>query len=155
MVYCDSNLLLRVYAQMPDSEFALQQFARLDALSSPTPITWLHHLEIGNAFEQLVFFARNGHPIRMSPEQASVGLAQFDEEVRLSERFIPGDLTLPDLVRMSRQLSSRHTAKHGFRSYDIVHVASALLLECDAFWSFDAKASKLAALEGLKTISRS
>jgi predicted nucleic acid-binding protein len=49
-------------------------------------------------------------------------------------------------------LSLRHTARHGFRVYDLIHVASALLLGCDTFWSFDAKASRLAALEGLKTI---
>jgi len=32
----------------------------------------------------------------------------------------------------------------------LLHVSSALLLKCDSFWSFDPKASKLAALEGLK-----
>jgi predicted nucleic acid-binding protein len=44
----------------------------------------------------------------------------------------------------------RHTIKRGFRAYDIMHVAAALLLGCDTFWSFDAKAKKLAELEGLK-----
>ncbi len=33
---------------------------------------------------------------------------------------------------------------------DRLHVASALVLRCDTFWSFDPKASKLAALAGLK-----
>ena len=46
---------------------------------------------------------------------------------------------------------SQHTARHGFRTYDLLHVASALTLKCDGFWSFDPKASKLAALEGLET----
>ena len=32
--------------------------------------------------------------------------------------------------------------------FDLLHVASALILACDTFWSFDPKASKLAALEG-------
>jgi predicted nucleic acid-binding protein len=32
----------------------------------------------------------------------------------------------------------------------VIHVASALVLGCDIFWSFDAKAKKLAKLEGLK-----
>ena len=34
--------------------------------------------------------------------------------------------------------------------FDLLHVASALVLACDTFWSFDPKASKLAALEGLR-----
>ena len=52
---------------------------------------------------------------------------------------------------------SRHGSQH-FRATpesvmiaDILHVASALLLGCDTFWSFDVKALKLAKLEGLKT----
>ncbi len=45
-----------------------------------------------------------------------------------------------------------YTASHGFRTYDLLHVSSALLLHCDVFWSFDPKANKLASLEGLKTL---
>ncbi len=48
----------------------------------------------------------------------------------------------------------RQTARRGFRVYDVIHVASALLLKCDTFWSFDAKACRLAALEGLKLAKR-
>ena len=54
---------------------------------------------------------------------------------------------------MSRfeDLVHRHTARHGFRTYDILHVATALTLGCENFWSFDERANKLAALEGLQT----
>ncbi|MFN0128515.1 MAG: hypothetical protein ACKV19_17720 [Verrucomicrobiales bacterium] len=47
-------------------------------------------------------------------------------------------------------LVHRHTASEGFRTYDILHVSSALVLGCETFWSFDAKAKKLAKLERLK-----
>lgn len=60
-------------------------------------------------------------------------------------------LALEKLERQFEELALRHTAKHGFRTYDLLHVASALALECDTFWSFDPKASKLAQLEGLST----
>jgi hypothetical protein len=33
-------------------------------------------------------------------------------------------------------------------------MSSALLLNCDTFWSFDQKATQLAALEGLKVLKR-
>ncbi|MBE7501425.1 MAG: hypothetical protein HS113_14195 [Verrucomicrobiales bacterium] len=61
------------------------------------------------------------------------------------------EISLPDLGRMFETLARRHTAKHGFRAYDLLHVSSALVLRCDAFWSFDAKTRKLARLEGLLT----
>lgn len=60
-------------------------------------------------------------------------------------------LPLDDLEAVFDMLAHRHTAKHGFRAYDLFHVASAVLLGCDTFWSFDAKAKKLARLEGLNT----
>jgi predicted nucleic acid-binding protein len=45
----------------------------------------------------------------------------------------------------------RHTATLGFRTADIMHVASAMVLGCDTFWSFDARAKRLAGLVGLRT----
>jgi predicted nucleic acid-binding protein len=59
-------------------------------------------------------------------------------------------MSLAELEQQFEELALRHTAKHGFRTYDLLHVASALVLKRDTFWSFDPKASKLAALEGLK-----
>ncbi|HEV2210624.1 MAG TPA: hypothetical protein VG167_17760 [Verrucomicrobiae bacterium] len=61
-------------------------------------------------------------------------------------------MTPDDLEGQFEELSLRHTAKHGFRTYDLLHVSSALVLGCDTFWSFDPKASRLAALEGLETV---
>jgi predicted nucleic acid-binding protein len=57
-----------------------------------------------------------------------------------------------ELERLFEEISLRYTAKHGFRTYDILHVASALLLKSRSFWSFDKRACKLAKLEGLKLI---
>ena len=59
-----------------------------------------------------------------------------------------------ELAQRFEKISLRHTASHGFRVYGVIHVASALLLECDTFWSFDAKACRLAALEDLKLAKR-
>ena len=151
--YCDSNLLVRVYAELPESERALAQLQQLRlGGAKPVPITWLHQIELANAFEQLVFLARSGQGVRMSTQQAAVALASFNEDLSAGNGFVADRLGALELVREARQLSLRHTARLGFRSYDVIHVASALLLECDAFWSFDAKANKLAALEGLRTL---
>ena len=55
------------------------------------------------------------------------------------------------LERQFEELALRHTARHGFRTYDLLHVASALTLGCDGFWTFDHRTRELAGLEGLKT----
>jgi len=88
----------------------------------------------------------------MTPEMAALALAQFDEELFEGHGLSAVSLPAGDLVKKSRELSQRHTARHGFRAYDVAHVASALLLDSKEFWSFDSKACKLAAFEGLKVL---
>lgn len=49
------------------------------------------------------------------------------------------------------ELARRHGARLGVRSLDSLHVASAVELKADRFWTFDARQAKLAEAEGLKT----
>jgi predicted nucleic acid-binding protein len=152
-VYCDTNLLVRLYAEMPDSAQAVRRFEALRRNGKTRlPITWLHQLEMPNALQQLVFLARNGQGIRMTPERAALALADFDEDLAAGNGLTHSSVSAAELVREARELSLRHTANHGFRAYDIAHVTCAILLKCESFWSFDAKASKLAELEGLKVL---
>ncbi|MSU51740.1 MAG: PIN domain-containing protein [Opitutus sp.] len=152
-VYPDTNLLVRLYTEMPESPLTLQRFENLRRnRGARLPITWLHQMELTNAFQQLVFLARQGGGIRMSPERAMLCLADFDEDLVTGHGLYPAAVAATVLVREARQLSLRHTAGHGFRAYDVAHVACALLLDCDVFWSFDTKANELAKLEGLKTL---
>ena len=67
-------------------------------------------------------------------------------DTNLQTAILPEIGLAMEAVRIAR----RHTARHGFRTYDLMHVASALLLGCRNFWSFDEKVRKLAALEGLQ-----
>jgi len=115
------------------------------------PITFLTRMEVTNAIHQQVFLTRNGVPgIHASPEAAAVDELLFAEELQLGETMILTDIDLGMLGEIFDTLAHRHTIKHGFRAYDVIHVASALVLDCDTFWSFDAKAKKLAKLEGLR-----
>ena len=153
-LYCDTNLLIRLYVELPDSAIALQQLGQHRRRgSAKIPITWLHQLETINAFEQLVFLTRNGDGMRMTPEKAALAAAQFEEDLADGHGLESTPLPAHDLIKQARQLAHRHTAKHGFRAYDVAHVATALLLECKEFWSFDAKATLLASLEGLKVLA--
>ena len=61
-------------------------------------------------------------------------------------------LALADIESDVMKLSARHTESLGVRTYDLMHVGSALTLGCRRFWSFDAKASALAKLAGLETM---
>ena len=149
--YADTNLLTRVYLRLPDTEEASNLIDGLGRTESRAlPITWLHRLEFINALQLHVFFARSPGQTFVSREQATLAQADFRDDL-IKESFIRNAVVpVGDLERQFEELALRHTPKHGFRTYDLLHVASALALKCDTFWSFDPKASKLAALEGLK-----
>ena len=149
--YADTNLLTRVYLRQADTEETLRLIDVLKGRGARAlPITWLHRLELINALQLHVFSARSpGHSF-VSPEQAALAQASFRDDLT-KESFIRNAVVpIGDLERQFEELALRHTARHGFRTYDLLHVASALALKCDTFWSFDPKASKLASLEGLK-----
>jgi predicted nucleic acid-binding protein len=151
--YADSNFYTKLYLRLPDSDLAHGLMAdSADEVTSPLPVTWLHRLEVINAFELHVFGGhRYGQP-RVPPEQAAIAQASFRHDLA-RPNFLHVVALGPEVLSSKfEDISLRHTARHGFRVYDIIHVASALLLGCDTFWSFDAKASRLAKLEGLRTI---
>jgi predicted nucleic acid-binding protein len=149
--YADTNFFTRAYLEMPDSQEADRfLLAAKRGESTPLPITWLHRMEVINAFQMHVFAARNPGQFFVTPEQTALAHANFRGDIQSAEFFRSVAIPMNEVEKQFEELSLRHTARHGFRTYDLLHVASALALKCDTFWSFDAKASKLAALEGLK-----
>lgn len=151
-LYADSNFITRLYLERPETpnaELMLSE-ARAEGLAR-LPITWLLRIETINAFEQSVFVSRSAGRPRVTPEQASIARTNFLDDLNRRAFLHTSELSLVTLLDRAERLALRYTAKHGFRTYDLLHVASALALECGMFWSFDERARKLARLEGLKT----
>jgi len=113
------------------------------------PVTWLLEIELANAIEHCVFTSRTSGQFRVSPEAAGAAHALFAEDLARADFLIAAPLDVNDLKDTARELALRHTARSGFRTYDLLHVAAALLLGCDTVWSFDVKARSLARAEGL------
>ncbi len=150
--YADTNFFTRVYLSLPESEHADQVFANAKIKgASRFPITWLHRMELANAFEMSVFLSRQGTQPRVSPQNAAVALQTFRDDLAAETFLLEAAIEVSALRPLFEETAARHTARHGFRTYDILHVVSARLLGCDHFFSFDAKANTLAKIEGLKT----
>ena len=120
-----------------------------DSAADRFPVTWLHKVELPNALQLYVFFGRQPHHERVTPEQAAIAHATFREDCVEQKFLLPISLQEKSLTLRAQDLCLRHTAKHGFRTYDLLHVSSALLLGCDPFITFDAQARRLAILEGM------
>jgi predicted nucleic acid-binding protein len=138
-IYADTSFFVSLYLtdrHTPEAE----------RRAASGPVLWLtplHVVEWTHAVEQHVF-------------RKKVSRSEAD---RLQERFrqhrtegLWMEVALPDLAfELCAQLARRHGARLGVRTLDTLHVASALELKAERFWTFDERQVKLARAEGLKT----
>ena len=145
-LYVDANALVRLYLQSPDCGKIARAIGK-----DIVPVTELVRFEVTNAIERMIFESREGAFWRMTPEMGMVAQGDFAHQQKTAQFLKLVPLTFADIETEFDSLVRRFTAKHGFRTYDIIHVASALKLGCRRFLSFDAKANALAKIAGLKT----
>ena len=153
--YADTNLFTRLYLELEESPLAdalagQARFGKADRL----PISWLHRIELANAFELHVFHGRQPGHVRVTSEQAAIAWESFRGDAETGDFLAVVRLPEALLEDEAAALARRFTARNGFRSYDLLHVASARVLGCDVFWSFDERALRLAKLAGLKVGGR-
>lgn len=148
-IYADTNFFTYLYLEDAGSGVAERLISQHRAA---LPITWLLRLEIINGLQQSVFSGYGAGSSRITSEHAGACQQAFRDDLRDGVALCTVELPMAEVTQLFEEISLRHTAKHGFRTYDILHVASALVLKCRTFWSFDKRAAKLAKLEGLKTI---
>ena len=86
---------------------------------------------------------------KISADQAQKVVKEFqgDREARFWMEVNLADTVFDRCVQLTRQYGSRVT----LRTLDTLHVASALELGAERFWTFDERQTKLARAAGLKT----
>jgi predicted nucleic acid-binding protein len=106
-------------------------------------MTPLHVAEWTHAIEQHVFRKA------ISRSEADRLLQRFQEH---RAQNLWREAPLPDRAfEACAELARRHAARLGVRTLDTLHVASAMELKAEHFWTFDDGQAKLAASVGLKT----
>lgn len=151
-VYADANVLVRLYLQLPSHREILDQIMLKSVRKAwPLPVTDLLRFEVTNAIHRMVFESRSGGQWRVTVESAALGLAEFSQHQEEGTLLKRSPLTLAELEPEFISMATRYTPKLGFRTYDILHVASALVLRAERFISLDAKANALARMVGMTT----
>lgn len=150
--YADSNFFSRIYIETEWTDEASGLVADFLSRGLPLPVTWLHGVEVRNAFELFVFAGKQSGNHIVTPQSAAVAHARFRMDCRrVSGPYKSASLDLGAWEATAEEITLRHSAKYGFRTYDILHVSAAILLSCDTFYSYDKKCNTLASIEGLKT----
>ena len=137
--YADTSFFVSLYipdAHSPEAEHRM----------AASPAVWLtpfHVAEWTHAVEQQVFRRAAS---RAEADQANSRFQHHRDSGVWMEVALP-DSTFDVCVQLAR----RHAAKLGLRTLDTLHVASALELKAQRFWTFDDRQKKLARVVGLKT----
>ncbi len=106
-------------------------------------MTPLHVAECTHAIEQHVFRKA------ITRGEADRALRRFHE---YRAQNLWKEAPLPDRAfDLCSQLAQRYAARLGVRTLDTLHVASAMELKAEHFWTFDERQAKLAVAAGLKT----
>ena len=137
-VYADSSFVVSLYLTDVHSPEARRRVQG----APPVILTSLHRAEWAHALGQHQFRGT------MSAEAARRANSQLvsDEAANLW-REVP----LPEnAFELCADLARRYGAKLGIRTLDSLHVACALELRAERFWTFDERQGKLAKTVGLK-----
>ena len=138
-IYADSSFFVSVYLRDSHSPEVFRRI-RTDPEIWFTPF---HRLEFAHALAQNVY-------------RGSLSAADCDALHRSLERDCDaGVWNLTGIPQAAFDtgfaLARKYVARLGTRTLDTLHVACALELKADRFWTFDLRQSKLARAAGLKT----
>lgn len=139
MVGIDSSLLFSLYVVDSNSPAAVTQM-------TPRPEVWLtplHRAELANAIHRYVFRQR------LSEFEARRVWKAFEDDCAMGAWDLV-DFPFPAWNR-SIDLARRHGSVLGIRTLDTLHVACAMELGAERFWTFDERQAKLAEAVGLDT----
>jgi len=145
MSYLDTSFLCALYVPQSTSGRAI---AIIESMSVSLETTSLLFFE----FRQSVHFQAfrhvkdrsQGYPLGVA--QAALAALQADVKVGL---YCHAAVDWADVHQIAERLAFQHTLQGGHRSFDILHVATALHLGASEFLTFDVSQKKLAQAEGL------
>lgn len=140
MVWMDTSLFVSLYVNDAHS-------LKARALMAGHPSVWLtplHDTEFTHALYQHVF--RN----QITLAEANGLHALFAEH---RDRHIWVRAELPERSWfLAASLAKKHASTLGLRTLDTLHIAAALELGADQFWTFDERQNKAARAEGFKVL---
>jgi len=126
----------------PDAHSAAAREYLLQA-AGPFPLTPFGEAELTNAIELRVFRRE------ITAAQAQAALERL--AAHIADGVFQATPVPAAMYDVARQLSRKHTATLGTRALDILHVAAALVLHADFFYTFDRAQAQLARTAGLAT----
>jgi len=140
MVYADSSFLVSCYV---DDAHSVEADRRMALVAQPILVTPLNQAEVAHAIHQFIFRGKLPHA---EAQRAWLAFRRDCEADVFHEDDLPQ--TAWDL---SIRLAQLYGPTLGIRTLDSLHVACALELKAQRFWTFDDRQASLAEAVGLNT----
>ena len=143
--YPDTSFLCALYRTQDNSERAL---AFRETMTEPLHITRLLQWEFRQSVRFQAFRHGKNHKDGYPLYEAERMIDKLTEHLGLGlVKMVHCDVT--NILAIGERISKTRTFAGGHRSFDILHIATAIELEAKAFLSFDANQIELATAEGL------
>lgn len=137
MIYVDSNFLVSSYVQDAHSAEAVRRMEQIPSIW----LTPLNEAELFHALQQYVFRGA------LSADSAHLHWAEFQGDCAQGVWRV---VAFPDAAwTVAIELARRYGPQLGVRTLDSLHVACALELRAERFWTFDERQARLADAVGL------
>jgi len=142
----DTSFLFALYRPQDNSAAARKHY---EAMTEPVAVSGLLLYEFRQSMRFQVWLHAQNPKKGITANEADQAIADLASNLASGAlQILPVDTA--DVLRVAERLSAACTKTGGHRAFDILHVATALVLEAEDFISFDGNQRKLAAAEGLK-----
>jgi predicted nucleic acid-binding protein len=147
IVYCDTSFFLRLLVPGHHRAKAMSSSAELERRFGFVPITSFTRFEVIQALRFEAWRHRSDRNKGLPPAQTEAALNLFLAQIGSSFQLTP---VLWETVLAQAELFTRSTPEKGWRTVDLVHVATATSTQASEFFSFDEQQNRLAGEQGLK-----
>ena len=146
IAYPDTSFLCALYRKQDNSEQAL---AYRNSMSEPLYVTRLVLWEFRQSVRFQAFRHSKNRQLGFSLPEGERMMAKLSEHLEMgSAKMVNCDFV--NILVTGERISKARTFDGGHRSFDILHIATAIDLGAKEFLSFDTNQIELAAAEGLK-----
>lgn len=147
IAYPDTSFLCALYRRQDNSERAL---AYRQAMTGPLFVTRLLLWEFRQSVRFQAFRHSQNRKVGYPLREAERMIGKLTEHLELGIVKMT-DCDFVSVLVTGERISKARTFAGGHRSFEILHLATAIVLDAREFLSFDANQFQLAAAEGLAT----
>lgn len=146
IAYPDTSFLIALYRRQVNSPEAA---AHLQAMPEALHVSSLLLFEFRQSIRLQNFLHRKNSRLGFDRATGQRALAHMQSDIA-SGVIVLTAADWNDVIQIAERVSIQHTPPEGYRSFDILHVATALHLGAREFLTFDLNQKKLARSEGMK-----